>query len=72
MVAQHFEQIDAEYCFAEGGIVRRIGGEVRYALVQTWKGGARDGTDRTQAGSVMRERCTGTRRRFYMFRRGKA
>jgi acetylornithine deacetylase/succinyl-diaminopimelate desuccinylase-like protein len=35
MVDQHFDQIDAEYCFAEGGGVRRIGGEVRYALVQT-------------------------------------
>ena len=35
MVDQHFDQIDAEYCFAEGGSVRRIGGEVRYALVQT-------------------------------------
>ena len=27
MVAQHFDQIDAEYCFAEGGGVTRIGGE---------------------------------------------
>ncbi len=26
MVAQHFDQIDAEYCFAEGGGVTRIGG----------------------------------------------
>jgi acetylornithine deacetylase/succinyl-diaminopimelate desuccinylase-like protein len=35
MVNQHFQQIDAEYCYAEGGSVRRIGGEVKYALVQT-------------------------------------
>lgn len=35
MVNQHFAQIDAEYCFAEGGSVRRIGGQVKYALVQT-------------------------------------
>ena len=35
MVAQHFEQIDAEYCFAEGGGVTRIGGEARFATVQT-------------------------------------
>jgi acetylornithine deacetylase/succinyl-diaminopimelate desuccinylase-like protein len=35
MVNQHFPEIDAEYCFAEGGSVRRIGGNVQYALVQT-------------------------------------
>src|SRR5262245_49833517 len=35
VVNQHFDKIDAEYCLAEGGGVRRIGGEVRYALVQT-------------------------------------
>ena len=35
MVNQHYPQIDAEYCFAEGGGVRRIGGKVQYALVQT-------------------------------------
>lgn len=35
MVNQHFPEIDAEYCFAEGGSVRRIGGQVKYALVQT-------------------------------------
>ena len=34
MVAQHFDQIDAEYCFAEGGGVTRIGGEPRFATVQ--------------------------------------
>jgi acetylornithine deacetylase/succinyl-diaminopimelate desuccinylase-like protein len=34
MVAQHFDQIDAEYCFAEGGGVTRIGGEPRVATVQ--------------------------------------
>jgi acetylornithine deacetylase/succinyl-diaminopimelate desuccinylase-like protein len=34
MVAQHYDQIDAEYCFAEGGGVTRIGGEPRFATVQ--------------------------------------
>ena len=34
MVAQHFDQIDAEYCFAEGGGVTRIGGQPRFATVQ--------------------------------------
>jgi acetylornithine deacetylase/succinyl-diaminopimelate desuccinylase-like protein len=34
MVAQHFDQIDAEYCFAEGGGVTRIGGAARFATVQ--------------------------------------
>ncbi|HEX7138350.1 MAG TPA: M20/M25/M40 family metallo-hydrolase [Vicinamibacterales bacterium] len=35
MVAQHFPEIDAEYCLAEGGGIARIGGEVKYARVQT-------------------------------------
>ena len=35
MVKDHFPQIDAEYCLAEGGGVVRIGGEVKYATVQT-------------------------------------
>jgi acetylornithine deacetylase/succinyl-diaminopimelate desuccinylase-like protein len=35
MVNQHFPEIDAEYCYAEGGGVTRIGGQVRYAEVQT-------------------------------------
>lgn len=35
MVDQHFDRIDAEYCFAEGGSVQRAGGQVRYASVQT-------------------------------------
>jgi len=35
MVAQHFPEIDAEYCLAEGGSITRIGGEVKYARVQT-------------------------------------
>ena len=34
MVAQHFDQIDAEYCFAEGGGVTRSGGEPKLATVQ--------------------------------------
>lgn len=35
MVNQHFAEIDAEYCLAEGGGVTRQGGRVRYASVQT-------------------------------------
>src|SRR5688500_13699001 len=35
MVNQHFAEIDAEYCLAEGGSVPRSGGRVRYASVQT-------------------------------------
>ena len=32
---QHYPQIDAEYCFAEGGNVTRQGGKVAFASVQT-------------------------------------
>jgi acetylornithine deacetylase/succinyl-diaminopimelate desuccinylase-like protein len=35
MVQQHFSEIDAEYCLAEGGSVLRSGGQMRYARVQT-------------------------------------
>jgi len=35
MIDKHFDAIDAEYCLAEGGGVVRIGGEVKYATVQT-------------------------------------
>ena len=35
MVQQHFSEIDAEYCLAEGGSVLRSEGRVRYASVQT-------------------------------------
>jgi acetylornithine deacetylase/succinyl-diaminopimelate desuccinylase-like protein len=35
MVNEHFGAIDAEYCFAEGGGVSRVGGKVRYATVDT-------------------------------------
>src|SRR5438093_12487657 len=35
MVAQHFPEIEAEYCLAEGGGVTRINGEAKYATVQT-------------------------------------
>ena len=34
MVGEHFAEIDAEYCLAEGGGVTRIGGEPRFATVQ--------------------------------------
>jgi acetylornithine deacetylase/succinyl-diaminopimelate desuccinylase-like protein len=35
MVNQHWQEIDAEYCFAEGGNVVRTGGKLRYAGVET-------------------------------------
>src|SRR3954447_1281647 len=35
LVNDHFPEIEAEYCLAEGGGVTRIGGEVKYATVQT-------------------------------------
>jgi len=35
LVKDHFADIDAEYCLAEGGGVTRIGGQVKYATVQT-------------------------------------
>jgi acetylornithine deacetylase/succinyl-diaminopimelate desuccinylase-like protein len=35
MVNQHYDAIDAEYCYAEGGNVTRVGGQVKYASVQT-------------------------------------
>jgi acetylornithine deacetylase/succinyl-diaminopimelate desuccinylase-like protein len=35
LVNQHWNDIDAEFCLAEGGGVRRKNGQVRYALVET-------------------------------------
>jgi acetylornithine deacetylase/succinyl-diaminopimelate desuccinylase-like protein len=35
MVKEHFPEIDAEFCLAEGGGVVRIGGDVKYSTVQT-------------------------------------
>ena len=35
MVRDHFDEIDAEYCFAEGGGVVRSGGKIQYAAVAT-------------------------------------
>jgi acetylornithine deacetylase/succinyl-diaminopimelate desuccinylase-like protein len=35
MANQHFDAIDAEYCLAEGGGVSRVGGQVRFASVET-------------------------------------
>jgi acetylornithine deacetylase/succinyl-diaminopimelate desuccinylase-like protein len=35
MVAEHFDEIDAEYCLAEGGIVPRVAGKYLYAGVDT-------------------------------------
>jgi acetylornithine deacetylase/succinyl-diaminopimelate desuccinylase-like protein len=35
MANEHFEAIDAEFCYAEGGSVTRVGGVVKFASVQT-------------------------------------
>jgi len=35
MVSQHWAEIDAEFCFAEGGGVVRTGGKIQYAAVAT-------------------------------------
>jgi acetylornithine deacetylase/succinyl-diaminopimelate desuccinylase-like protein len=35
MANEHFDAIDAEFCYAEGGGVTRTGGQVRFASVQT-------------------------------------
>ena len=35
MIAEHYPEIDADYCIAEGGDTIRERGEVRYATVQT-------------------------------------
>jgi acetylornithine deacetylase/succinyl-diaminopimelate desuccinylase-like protein len=35
MANEHFNTIDAEFCYAEGGSVTRVGGVVKYASVQT-------------------------------------
>ena len=35
MVDQHFDEIESEFCLAEGGGVVRQGGQVKYATIQT-------------------------------------
>ncbi len=35
MVKQHLPEIDAEFCYAEGGTVARSGGRVQYASIQS-------------------------------------
>lgn len=35
MVEKHWAEIDAEYCFAEGGSVTRTDGKIRFASIQT-------------------------------------
>jgi acetylornithine deacetylase/succinyl-diaminopimelate desuccinylase-like protein len=35
MAREHFPSVDAEFCLAEGGNVTRVGGQVRYASIQT-------------------------------------
>jgi len=34
MIKEHFDQLDAEFCFAEGGTVAKSGGRIQYASVQ--------------------------------------
>jgi hypothetical protein len=35
MANEHYDAIDAEFCYAEGGSVTRIGGQVKFASIQT-------------------------------------
>jgi acetylornithine deacetylase/succinyl-diaminopimelate desuccinylase-like protein len=35
MANEHFDAIDSEFCYAEGGSVTRVGGVVKYASIQT-------------------------------------
>lgn len=35
MANEHYQEIDAEYCFAEGGNVTRVDGKVKFASIQT-------------------------------------
>jgi acetylornithine deacetylase/succinyl-diaminopimelate desuccinylase-like protein len=35
VIGQHFQSVDAEYCLAEGGSARRVGGQVQFVGVQT-------------------------------------
>jgi acetylornithine deacetylase/succinyl-diaminopimelate desuccinylase-like protein len=35
MANEHYDAIDAEFCYAEGGSVTRVGGAVKYASIQT-------------------------------------
>jgi acetylornithine deacetylase/succinyl-diaminopimelate desuccinylase-like protein len=35
MVNEHYDAIEAEFCYAEGGSVTRVNGQVKYASVQT-------------------------------------
>ncbi|HEX6642770.1 MAG TPA: M20/M25/M40 family metallo-hydrolase, partial [Thermoanaerobaculia bacterium] len=35
MTREHYGKIDAEYCLAEGGNVTRVGGQVKFAAIQT-------------------------------------
>ena len=44
LVAEHWSEIEAEICLAEGGLISRRAGQVRYSLIQTAEklpGGAR-------------------------------
>ena len=49
VVAEHYPLIDAEYCFAEGGNVTRVGGQVKFAAVQAQEKVSR-GIELTAAG----------------------
>jgi acetylornithine deacetylase/succinyl-diaminopimelate desuccinylase-like protein len=35
MANEHYDAIDAEFCYAEGGSVMRVGGQVKFASIQT-------------------------------------
>ena len=57
MVAKHFAEIDAEYCFAEGGGVTRIGGAGRSSRPCRRRRRFRAASSWWRTGSPATDRC---------------
>ena len=49
VVQQHYPAIDADYCFAAGGNVMRVGGQVKFTAIQAQEKVSR-GIERTAVG----------------------
>ena len=63
MVNEHFAEIEAEYCLAEGGGVTRIGGEVKYATVADAREDPARHRARRRTASPATDRCRSSRTR---------
>ena len=61
MVAEHFPEIDAEYCLAEGGDAIRERGEVRYATVQDDRRRSCAASSSSRTASPATARCRSSR-----------